>query len=121
MALCLAVAGCGAPATSGVANTARGFYGALLHDNGRRACRLLAPETRHELVQTAKVPCSTAILREDIPDPGRLLAVEHFGEQAQVRGRGDTTFLAQFPDGWKVIAAGCTPRRPLPYDCEVKS
>jgi hypothetical protein len=32
----------------------------------------------------------------------------------------DTVFLAEFPDGWKVVAAACTPRDRLPYDCQVE-
>lgn len=121
MALGLALTGCGAPASSGVASAAGAFYDALSQDNGRLACRLLAPDTLHEVVQTAKAPCRTAILEEDIPDQGRVLEVQHFGNQAQVRARGDTAFLAEFPRGWKVIAVGCAPRPPLPYDCVVKS
>ena len=31
----------------------------------------------------------------------------------------DTVFLATFPGGWRVVAAGCTPRGDRPYDCTV--
>jgi hypothetical protein len=121
VALVLALTGCGAPPASGAARVAGMFYRALSDGHSRLACRQLAPETLHDVVQTAGAPCRTALLREDIPEQGRVLEVERFGNQAQVRGSGDTAFLSEFPDGWKVIAIGCSPRHPLPYDCVVKS
>jgi hypothetical protein len=97
------------------------FYSAVSHRRGGLACRQLAPETRREVVQTEKTPCRTAILHASIPQPGHLLGVQRFGNLAQVRSGNDTAFLAEFPDGWKIFAVGCSPRRPLPYECEVKS
>jgi hypothetical protein len=44
-------------------------------------------------------------------------ASEVYGQRAQVRLSGDTVFLAVFPDGWRVVAAGCTARGEKPYDC----
>jgi hypothetical protein len=29
-------------------------------------------------------------------------------------------FLAAFPGGWRVVAAGCTPRGDRPYDCTLQ-
>ena len=29
-------------------------------------------------------------------------------------------FLSQFPDGWKVVAAGCIPQPGRPYQCTVE-
>ena len=37
-----------------------------------------------------------------------------YGQWAQVRLSGDTVFLAVFPGGWRVVAAGCTPRGSVP-------
>ena len=37
-----------------------------------------------------------------------------------VRLAGDTVFLAVFPGGWRVTAAGCTPRGDRPYNCTVQ-
>jgi len=116
----LALAGCGAPPTSGAGRVAGMFYRALSDGHGRQACLQLAPETLREVVQTTGEPCRTAILREDIPAQGEVLEVERFGNQAQVRGGGDTAFLSEFPAGWKIVAVGCSPRHPLPYDCEVE-
>jgi hypothetical protein len=101
-------------------------------EQGADACALLAPETRSELEQSAQRPCDRAVLAESIPDVGRVRDSKMFGGKAQVRfagtrdGRGeraavaDTVFLAEFPDGWKVVAAACTPRERRPYDCRVE-
>ncbi|QES47254.1 hypothetical protein DEJ50_04825 [Streptomyces venezuelae] len=45
---------------------------------------------------------------------------EAYGRQAIVRMAGDTLFLSLFTAGWKVVAAGCTPRPGRPYDCLIK-
>ena len=113
--------GCSSASTPAVSDAAVGFYRAVSAHRGQAACALLAPETVHELVQTASAPCRTAILEEDLPEPGGVLSVERFGNQAQVRLQGDTVFVAEFSGGWRIVALSCTPRRSLPYDCEVKS
>jgi hypothetical protein len=47
--------------------------------------------------------------------------VDVFGHDAIVRFSGDTVFLARFPEGWRVTAAGCQPgpSDQKPYDCTV--
>lgn len=88
--------------------------------DGSVACELLAPQTRLELEQTEGKPCPAAVLGVAVPSAGRAEASHVFGTQAQVRFERDTVFLARFPRGWKVVAAVCTPRPPLPYDCQIK-
>jgi hypothetical protein len=85
--------------------------------NGAAACALLAPETAAEVAQSGDKPCAEAILDEDLPAAGAVTGTEVFGQWAQVRLTGDTVFLAAFPGGWRVVAAGCTPRAERPYDC----
>lgn len=121
VALGLAVAGCGTTPVPGAVHAAGTFYRAVARQHGGLACRQLAPQTRHEVAQTESAPCSAAILRADVPALGQVVDVRHFGHQAQVRGRGDTAFLAELPSGWKIVAVACTPQRPRPYDCRVKS
>jgi hypothetical protein len=116
----LASAGCGSDISSAVSSVANRFYTAVASGNGAAACALLAPPTRDEVERSGEAPCSSAILDEDIPDAGQIVEQKRFGDQAQVRLRGDTAFLAQFTDGWKVFAAACTSRGELPYDCKVK-
>ena len=51
---------------------------------------------------------------------GEVTAVEVWGGDAQVRLSGDTVFLSRTQEGWKVVAAACTPQSEGPYDCEVQ-
>jgi hypothetical protein len=93
---------------------------AIAADDGATACGTLAPETLAELEQSAEKPCAQAILDEDLPPPGRVRQSRVYGQWAQVRLTGDTVFLAVFPGGWRVMAAGCTPRGERPYDCVLR-
>jgi hypothetical protein len=38
---------------------------------------------------------------------------------AQVRYAGETAFLTRFEDGWRIVAAACTPVRSR-YDCSIQ-
>jgi hypothetical protein len=60
------------------------------------------------------------VLEEELPAAGEVTGTDVYGQWAQVRLTGDTVFLAVFPDGWRVVAAGCTPRPERPYDCVLK-
>jgi hypothetical protein len=115
-----ALAGCGSSASTAVSSVAERFYAAVASGDGAAACALLAPPTVDEVEQSGQAPCRTAILDEDIPPAGEVAELKRYGDEAQVRLRGDTAFLAEFDDGWKVVAVGCTSRDELPYDCKVK-
>lgn len=121
-AVALAVAGCGGPAAredaAGRAGSA--FEQALAAGDHVRACAMLAPATREQLEQDEKQDCARAFAGAELPRAGSLRGVEAYGRQAMVRMSGDTLFLSQFTDGWKVVAAGCTPRPDQPYQCLVK-
>jgi hypothetical protein len=114
-------AGCGGAGEAGAAaDVASRFHAAVARQDGVGACALLAPQTRSELEQAAGRPCPAAVLGEEVPKVGPVRAGRRFGTQAQVRFEGDTVFLAEFPGGWRVVAAACTHRNRLPYDCEIK-
>jgi len=120
VATAAAVTGCSGqqPAATSVATR---FVRALGSSDGTAACRLLAPETESELVQSAGKPCPTALLEEKLPSRGTVRTTRTFGTMAQVRLRTDTLFLARFKSGWKVMAAGCKPAKPEhPYDCSLQ-
>ncbi|MFB9462415.1 hypothetical protein [Streptomyces cinereospinus] len=91
-------------------------------DTGRRAvlCAALAPSTKEELEQSTKSRCEQAIGEQDLPRAGAVRSVDTYGDQARVVLQHDTVFLAHFPEGWKVTAAGCRPRPQRPYQCEIK-
>ncbi|MFF5158028.1 hypothetical protein ACFY3N_17600 [Streptomyces sp. NPDC000348] len=89
---------------------------------GRHAylCAALAPSTRQELEQSAGSRCEQAVGEQKLPPAGAVRGVEVYGGQARVVLEHDTVFLARFPTGWKVTAAGCRPRPRQPYQCEIK-
>jgi hypothetical protein len=47
-------------------------------------------------------------------------AFSTFGTMAQVRFSGDVMFVSEFGNGWKVMAAGCSPVPGHPYDCTLQ-
>ena len=112
--------GCGSDLPAAASNVAERFYQAIGARNGAAACALLAPQTFHEVEESAQAQCATAILDENIPAGGEVTELRQYGGQAQARMRDDTAFLAEFDDGWKVVAAACTPQGQLPYDCKLK-
>jgi hypothetical protein len=118
----LAVSGCAGPGDrEGAAGSAAlRWYAAVAAQDGTTACDLLAPETAGEVAESGDSPCAEAVLDEDLPDPGAVVSTAVFGQRAQVRLAGDTVFLAVFPGGWRVVAAGCTSRGERPYNCTVQ-
>ena len=48
-----------------------------------------------------------------------MVDLDVFGTAAQVRFEDDVYFLGQFPDGWRITAAGCDETAAEPYDCDV--
>ena len=116
--LLLPLAGCGslqAPAE----HVADRFNAALAASDWATGCRLLAPQTKAELEQSAGTACPAALAGEGLPNAGAAEAFDGFGRMAQVRYRRDTVFLAELRSGWKVTAAGCTPVTGRPYDCRL--
>jgi hypothetical protein len=73
-----------------------------------------------EIEQSAGEPCAVAVLEEDLPAPADAADAAVYGQWAQIRLAGDTVFLAVFPDGWRVVAAGCTLRPERPYACRIQ-
>lgn len=119
-ALALMLSACSSNRSAASSSVAERFYQAVAADNGSAACALLAPPTLHEVEQSEGKPCADALLDEDIPAGGAVTALHVYGTEAQVRMSNDTAFLAEFDDGWKVMAAACTAKGELPYDCKLK-
>jgi hypothetical protein len=118
----LVLAGCGSVDERGdsAAAAATRMLSAVEAEDGAAACAVLAPDTTSELEESAGKPCAEAILEEDLPAPGAVTDAEVYGQWAQVRLTDDTVFLGVFPGGWRVVAAGCTPREERPYDCALQ-
>lgn len=118
-ALLLTTAGCGSERDATVERVAKDFYAAVAREDGAAACELLAPTTRDELAQSSGTPCSTAVLEQDVPAAGEAQGVNVYGAAGKVELDGDTAFLGEFPEGWRVTAVACTARPSEPYDCQV--
>jgi hypothetical protein len=119
----LAVAGCG---PGGAERDARGvaerFYAAAQARQGERACDLMTDAARSALADQERAPCRRAAVELELAG-GQGGATKVYIDQAQVRmAGGDTVFLSDGPQGWRVDAAGCRPTgADRPYDCEVES
>ncbi|MFF4646425.1 hypothetical protein [Streptomyces sp. NPDC001389] len=119
----VAAGGCGAPGPreDDAVSAALAFESALGSSHYARACSLLAPRTRREAA--AEEDCGPALAKQNVPvaaGGASAPVAEVYGRQAMVRLTRDTLFLSQFDTGWKVVAAGCTPRPDRPYDCRIK-
>ena len=115
----VAAAGCGAPAaTEDVDRVATEWLGAAAAGDAARLCALLSPAAA-ESAATGDQSCEQAVGDLELPGGGSVSAVEVWSDEAQVRGSSDTLFLVRLADGWRVSAAGCTPRPDRPYDCDV--
>jgi hypothetical protein len=118
----VALAGCGSVGERGdaAAAVAVGLLSAADAGDGAAVCAALAPDTLAEVEETGGKPCAQAVLDEDLPGPGTITTTDVYGQWARVVLSDDTVFLAAFPGGWRVVAAGCTARGERPYDCTLQ-
>ena len=117
----LVLTGCaGGARAESARSSAQGFEHAVSQGDGATACDLLAPETAAEVAESAGSDCASGVLEEDLPEAGPVERTSVCGRSAQVQLAADTLFLSHFDDGWKVLAAGCTPRPGKSYDCTVQ-
>ena len=117
MVLAGALNACGSGQDAEVEGVATDFHTAISDRDGDAACALLAPSTVTELESSAGKPCPQAVVEEKLPPASDPVSVDVFGTSGQVRFDSETTFLARYEQGWRVVAAGCTPRESHPYDC----
>jgi hypothetical protein len=118
--LMLAASACGSSQDPSARDVAVQFNSAVADRDGAVACGLLAPETLDEVEQSAQRPCPQGLFDEGLRAVGDPAEVRVFGTMAQVRYRSETVFLTRFRDGWKVMAAGCTPAADERYDCRIQ-
>ncbi|MEE1757486.1 hypothetical protein [Streptomyces sp. SP18CS02] len=118
----LLLTGCSVPEDRirAVSSTAVAFSARVQAHDPAGACELLAPQTREELAQDPGPTCADGLEDAAPPDGGEVRSTQVYGHRARVVLDQDTYFLTSFPDGWKISAAGCTPRPGRPYRCQVK-
>ena len=119
IAIAVVLSGCAGADTTGARQSATAFAEAVSAADGQRACALLSDEVSAQLSESAKTSCAQALLTEDLPAPSPVRRAQRYGHQVLVTTGTDTLFLSEFPDGWKIIAAGCVPHTDKPYDCAV--
>jgi hypothetical protein len=118
-----AVGGCSGEDDEAASRSAERFYAAVEARDGAAACAQLEESTREALEHEEKSPCAEAVLSLELSGAEAESATV-WVTSAQVRLRdGDTVFLDETPDGWRVAAAGCKPQagEEQPYQCEVES
>lgn len=126
--LCAGVVGalltaCGATSgrVDGARDAGRAFQRAVAAGDYTTACDLLAPRTRQQLEEDEKQRCGRALAGQELPKGLPDHGPQVYGRQASLDAGGQKLFLSQFGGGWKVVAAGCTPRGDdKPYRCVVK-
>jgi hypothetical protein len=118
MAAGVLASGCSSTQQGEVEQVAERLHAAVQAADGAAACELLSEEAQEEL-QDSGDSCEVAILEAGLSPNGRVEKVSVYDTSGQVRYDDDVVFLSEFPDGWKVIAAGCEKRAAAPYDCSV--
>jgi hypothetical protein len=121
--LVLVLCGCG---RAGDRQTVRGvavqFYAAIDHHDGARACAVLSADTRKALEDQESESCDRAVERLDLTG-GPVGKVSVYSTEAAVELRGgDTVFLQDTKEGWRIAAAGCRPSgHEEPADCDLEA
>jgi hypothetical protein len=125
-ALAACVAGCGRSADRADARavTAR-FLAALERGDGEAACAQLSPDTRASLVQQEQKPCRDAVGSLGLQaSPVTRLQIYITNAKADLAD-GDSAFLSQGAQGWRLSAVGCRPARgkpaDAPYQCTLQA
>jgi hypothetical protein len=98
------------------------FYAAVDRHEGSRACALLSPQTRRALEEQESESCDNAVESLDLTG-GPVGSVSVYSTEAAVELRGgDTVFLEDTKEGWRIAAAGCRPSgHEEPADCDLEA
>jgi hypothetical protein len=98
------------------------FYAAVDRHDGARACALLSADTRKALEDQESESCDKAVEHLDLTG-GPVGTVSVYSTEAAVELRGgDTVFLQDTKQGWRIAAAGCRPSgHEEPADCDVEA
>jgi|SRR4051812_41173359 hypothetical protein len=122
LALC---AGCGGGARTDVRSVSERFLLALGEHDGAAACATLSEQARTQLEDDEGKPCADAVtgLGVQASSVGRV-QVYMINAKADLAD-GDSLFLSDGQDGWRLDAVGCKPQggKPAdePYDCALEA
>ena len=116
----LGLSGCASNHEAAVSQVAEQLHAAIDNEDGASACDVLSDDVQEELQDAEGSSCEVAVLEAGISTKGRIESVEVYGTAGQVRYDDDVIFLADFPDGWKIIGAACEKQAAEPYDCKVR-
>jgi hypothetical protein len=126
LALAIVTAGCGRAGDRADARavTTR-FLAALERGDGAAACAQLSPATRVTLEDQEGKPCREAVGSLGLQaSPVTRLQVYVTNAKADLAD-GDSAFLSQGADGWRLSAVGCRPARgkpaDAPFDCTLEA
>jgi hypothetical protein len=124
--LCVGLAGCGRSGDQVRVSEVTGrFFAAVGSGDGATACAQLSPDTRKALEEDEGRPCREAIgaLRIAAGSPTKV-ALYLTSAKAEL-DNGESAFLSQTGEGWRLSAVGCKagegPPSDVPMDCELEA
>jgi hypothetical protein len=115
--------GCGTGADRRAAQAATERFATAMHrGDGATACAQLSSALRKTVVDDQPgARCAKAVLQLSV-DGRRASVVRVYATDAQVQlAGGDTFFLGDTREGWRLDAVGCRPHGRGPYECEEQS
>ena len=118
--------GCGRDADRDAVRTVTDrFHAALEEGDGETACAQLSEDTRKELETQEQEACAEAITSLQV-EGGALTRVQVYVTNAKADlASGESTYLSDTQEGWRISAVGCTPQEgkpaDVPYDCELQA
>jgi hypothetical protein len=118
-AIAALASGCGTAADRTQArDAAQRLYAAVQQHDGATACAQMTPALRQQVItDQSESRCEKAVLRLSLHG-SRARTVRVYATSAEVQlDHGDTVFLGDTQQGWRVEALGCKPRGNEPYDC----
>ena len=124
--LCVGLAGCGRSGDHAQATeVTERFFAAVGSGDGATACAQLSTDTRKALEDDERKPCREAIGGLRI-DPGSPVKVALYLTNAKADlDNGESAFLSQTAEGWRLSAVGCKPGdgppTDAPMDCELEA
>lgn len=124
--LCVGATGCGSSGDRAQAtDVAERFFAAIGSGDGATACAQLSTEARKALETDEGKPCRDAIGGLQI-DPASPSKVELYLNNAKADlDNGESAFLSQTAQGWRLEAVGCKPGdgppADAPMDCELEA